>query len=50
MSKWQQREAKRLGLDRIIEAVEATGAAWLSSERRAREIRAENMRRTVAAS
>lgn len=40
MSNYQQREAKRLGLDRAIERAEDD-----NYQRRMRELRAENMRR-----
>ena len=44
MSKWQQREAQRLGLDRAIERAEDN-----DYQRRMRELRDENMRRAGAA-
>jgi Mg-chelatase subunit ChlD len=43
-SNWQQREAARIAVDNTLET--ATDAA---RERRAREIREENIRRTKAA-
>lgn len=45
MTNYQAREAKRLGLDREIDRAESS--EW---QRKAREIRAENLRRTAAAS
>jgi len=44
MTRWQEREALRVGLDREIDTAED-----IAAQKRAREIREENIRRTAAA-
>ena len=49
---YQSREAARIGTDRTlhIHDCRTNNASWAETMRKCREVRAENMRRTAAAS
>jgi len=48
MTHYETREAKRIGLNNIIDCRE-NGSNWIAMQAKARIIRAENARRTAAA-